>query len=444
MSDPITADLPGDVDRILFHTGGPDAVLHRWRERLAAVSPRGWNAVKPCATNIMTLIAAPRVLHRAAQELRARGPKAPGPNGLRLEALCDDELWEMSTVLGRALATDQYRPGGERVVWVEKASGTGKRPLVLMDVQDRVVQKAAALVLRPLLDPLFDPLSFAYRRSRNRQQAVAVAEQLATGHPIWLTHDLKDAYGRVPVPRLLDVVYELLPCPRLRDLLGRVLPPQSPTLTGIKQGGPFSALGLELYLTHFLHVPWRKAGHPTRVIRYADDLLLAAANEESAKAADSALRDLLTPAGMLLKHTFEEARRDIRDHRAEWLGYGFRLRDSKLRVRVGAHAFEKLGRRFLLAHGKSRSVERAVQILKQWVAQLGPCYRWEKHEKVCTKAIQTAHAYGFEETPPVAELVERWERANTRWEETREAVRRTSGYLATGPLEYPMTTSVVW
>ena len=447
MSDPIAADLVlDDPDaRILFHTGEPVAVLHRWRQRLREASPRGWNAVKECAADVMTLIAEPRVLYLAALALRARGPKSPGRNGLRLESLCGDELWEMSTALGRAIATGTYRPGPERVVWIEKASGNGKRPLVLMDVQDRVVQKAAALVLRPVLDPQFDPLSFAYRPWRKREQAVATAEQLVTqGNFAWLTHDIRDAYGSVPVPRLLDVFSKLLPCPRLRDFLGLVLPPQSPKLSGIKQGGPLSSLALELYLTHFLHVPWRKAGHPVRLIRYADDLLLTAADEESAQVADSALRELLAPSGMLLKHNFEDAHRDIRYRSAEWLGYRFRLRDAELRVKLGSHAFEKLGRRFVLAHAKDNSVERAVQILKQWVAQLGPCYRREKHEEVCTKAILTAHAYGFEETLAGVELVERWERANNRWERTREEVRRMPGYLATGPLEYPTPTSVIW
>ncbi len=451
VSDPIAADLVLDdsdarnLDGILFHSGEPVAVLHRWRQRLREASPRGWDAVKEYAADVMKLIAQPKILYLAALALRSRGPKSPGRNGLRLESLCGDELWEMSTVLGRAIATGTYRPGPERVIWIEKASGNGERPLVLMEVQDRVVQKAAALVLRPVFDPQFDPLSFAYRPWRKREQAVAVAEQLATqGHFIWLTHDIVDAYGSVSVPRLLDVFYKLLPCPRLRDFLELVLPPQSPKLSGIKQGGPLSSLGLELYLTHFLHVPWRKAGHPVRVIRYADDLLLTAVDEESAKAADSALRELLAPSGMVLKHSFDEARRDIRYRSAQWLGYRFRLHGAELSVKLGSHAFEKLGRRFVLAHDKDHSVERAVQILKQWVAQLGPCYRWQKHQEVCTKAILTAHAYGFEETLAEVELVERWEKANTRWEATRTLVGGMPGYLATGPLEYPTPTSVVW
>lgn len=284
MSEHITADLGShshdieDFERVLYHVGDASAPLNRWRKLLQSVSPRGWSAVKKYAADVMKLIAQPRVLFTAAVALRAPGPKAPGPNNLRLEWLTIEELWEMCTVLGKAIDSDTYRPGKERVHWVQKMSGSGKRPIVLSDVQDRVVQKAAALVLRSMLDPLFDPLSFAFRPLRRREQAIAVAEKLATGgYPVWLTHDLKDAFCRVPLSRLLDVVFKLLPCPRLRAFLGRILPPQSRRLRGIKQGGPLSPLMLELYLTHFLHQPWRKAGHDVRIVRYADDLLLAVA-----------------------------------------------------------------------------------------------------------------------------------------------------------------------
>ena len=452
MSDRICADLPpsahepGDFGRVLWHDGGPADVLNDWKQLLHTVVPRGWDAVKPYAGDVMTLVAEPKVLFIAAADLRARGPKAPGPNRLPLDVLSTSELWEMCTALGHALRADTYRPGRERVRWVGKASGVGQRPIVLMDVQDRVVQRAAARVLRPVLDGLFDPLSFANRPMRGRFEAVAVAEHLALGgHPVWVAHDLADAYRRVPVPRLMDVFFKLLPCPRLCTLLGRVLPPRARSVGGIKQGGPLSALALEVYLTHALHGPWRKRGLPVRLLRYADDLLLAAADESTARAADALLRELLTPAGMLLKHSFEEAVRDVRTEPAEWLGFRFRLAGgTTFRTELGGRAFEKLGRRFVLAHAKDRPADRAVAVLRQWVSQLGPCFRRKEAESLCTQALLTAQQYGFEETVPAIELVERWAVAQRAWRKIRRRVRCDPGYLAEGPLAYAAPTSVVW
>lgn len=450
MSERITADLDprhfadGEFAPVLYHDGDSHAPLARWRELLGHQSPRGWGAVRGYAPDVMTLIAEPKVLFTAASQLRAKGPKSPGPNGIRLGWLDRGELWRLCAALGAALKADTYRPGREKVVWVDKASGSGRRPVVVTDVQDRVVQKAAALVLRPLLDGRFDPLSFAFRPRRSREQALAAAELLTPAHPVWLAHDIQDAFRRVPVPRLLDIVFQWLPCPRLKAFLRRVLPPESRSIGGIKQGGPLSPLMLEVYLTHFLHEPWRRASHPVSLLRYADDLLVVAAERADAESADAALRSLLTPAGMTLKAAFPNAVVDTRDREAEWLGYRCRLVGQELEVRPGVGVLDKLARRFLLAHAKCRPAERANQVLKSWFGQLGPCHRKSDRPALIRRAIASAVGHGFEETPAAADLDEAWGQACIRWRSIRRRLRGTPGYFAPGPLEYPTPTSVAW
>ena len=331
------------------------------------------------------------------------------------------------------------------MVWIKKSSGSGRRPIILMNIQDRIVQKAASLVLRPMLDPLFDPLSFAFRPRRKREEAIALARQLALGgNPIWIPHDLKDAFGRVPVSRLLDICYKFLPCQKLRKFLERVLPHQSPKLRGIKQGSPLSPIALELYLTHFLHTPWRKKGNPVRILRYADDILLVASNRKQAEAADGELRKLLTPAGVLLKDSYPEAVRDLRKESAEWLGFQFQMECPSFQIRFGKRAFEKLAQRFLLAHAKSLSSQRVIQVLKCWMSQMGPCVKWEDFPMVFEKVIGMAHAYRVEELKRDVNWIGLWETAGQRWEATWRSVQKRSQYLTAGPVSFPTPTSVVW
>ncbi|HEX4608056.1 MAG TPA: hypothetical protein VH092_07615 [Urbifossiella sp.] len=97
---------------------------------------------------------------------------------------------------------------------------------------------------------------------------------------------------------------------------------------------------------------------------------------------------------MLLKATFADAVRDIRAEPAEWLGFRFRLARGEFQIRLGANAFTKLGRRFLVAHGKCRPAERAGEVLRHWAAQLGPCYRREDRDAVVREAFETAVAHG--------------------------------------------------
>jgi hypothetical protein len=441
---PAVAD-PTDFDWVLRHAGKRCSPLHRWRQLLRVVSPRGWGAVRAYADDVMPLTADPRVLFTAAKVLASGGPKAPGSNGLQLESLADDELWRMCAVLGLAVERGAYRPGGQRTVWVPKASGNGSRPIVISDVQDRVTEKAASLVLRPALDVLFDPLSFAYRPWRTREQAIAVAEIMATrGHPVWLAHDLRDAYRRVPLSRLSEIVYKLLPCPHLREFLGRVLPAGSKRVGGIKQGGPLSPLMLEVYLNHVLDRPLRAAGFAIHVVRYADDVLICAPDTVTAERADEEVRRLLHGTGLQLKATFAAAVTDLRTGAADWLGFRFRLHGNEFRIQLADDCFKKFAHHLVQVHGGPRPAERAIQIVEGWVIQLGPCSQWEDANAVCRRAQKTAAECGFRETPSVGRVKQLWGASAARWEQTRKAVGRNPLYLVTGPVTAPTPTSVVW
>ena len=109
------------------------------------------------------MVADPRTLHSAWDHLSRKGGKAPGPNGLRYSDLTGAEVWDLCRCLGHAIGSDAYGRGGELIRWISKGPGRGERPLVLSNIEDRVVEKAIVLVLQPLLDPLFDDRSYGYR-----------------------------------------------------------------------------------------------------------------------------------------------------------------------------------------------------------------------------------------------------------------------------------------
>src|ERR1019366_4129 len=98
--------------------------------------------------------------------------------------------------------------GKSRTVKVRKTSGNGTRQLTLLDLFDRVVQRAAVQILQPLLDPLFLPFSLGFRPNRDREHALARAEALAVTERrwCWVVEDLRNAFDLVPQRRLLNVV----------------------------------------------------------------------------------------------------------------------------------------------------------------------------------------------------------------------------------------------
>ncbi len=443
MSERLEAELERDSHpRGLYdHRGDAAAPLGRWRRVLRGAWADGPGAVKALTPHVMKLIADPRVLHPAALDLRARGPKATVAGGIPVEILSGRELWELCKVLGAAIAGDRYSPGREQPVKIPKASG-GTRTLVLMDGRDRVVQKAASLVLRPLLDPHFDPRSFAGRPRRTREQALAVARDLTLNqHPVWLTHDLRDAFGSVPLDRLIQLFFQVLPCERLSAFLTLVLPPQSRSLGGLKQGGPLSPLALEFYLCRVLDRPFRKAGLGLCHVRFVDDFTVLCPNPDSAAHADAELRRILTPSGMLLKHPLETARRDLREAPAAWLGFQFHLDGTRFRIGLGDRAFDKLAGCFRLADAKDRPSERAIAILKQWTSQLGPCGPSVNRPALCDSAVALARSFGFEEKLPLPRMLDAWEAAGVKWTQTCKGVRKQTAYFESAPVRLPTPLS---
>src|SRR5207249_3057897 len=187
--------------------------------------------------------------------------------------------------------------------WISKGPGRGGRPLVLSNVEDRVVERAVVSILQPLLDPQFDDRSFGYPPRRGMQHALAQAERHVPKEQrrVWLTEDAKDAFLNVPLSRLLQVVRGLLPADDLIELIKRVLGGNK--VPGLRQGGPLSPLMLNLYLDHFLDGPWRCDQPKLPLLRVADDLLVPCRSEAQARKARAELERLLVPAGMPLKGT---------------------------------------------------------------------------------------------------------------------------------------------
>ena len=328
----------------------------------------------------------------------------------------------------------KYRPGPGRIVEIKKSSG-GTRPLVLFNIADRVVQRAAVIIVQPLLDPLFDDRSFGYRPKLGHLHALALGEYLTVvgRRRVWVTQDIKDAFGHVPISRLLQVVNKILPDDGLLDLLERIL--TSHGVEGLPQGGPLSPLMLNTYLNHVLDRPWRRESPTLPMVRVADDLLITCCSKKQAVEAHGVLSGLLLPAGLPLKFTAENAIHDLKAGAvATWLGFNLSKTKGGLAAGIGIKSWDRLGECLALAHTKSDSPVRAVRAIEGWLDGRGPCHPWSDREEVCRRIIEIASGHGFEDVPPAAELLGRWQRAFARWCKLRKGVRaaRRGSRAATG------------
>lgn len=407
------------------HTGDRHALRRRIELKAAAALQKGLRGVAEVGPHLLRWTSDSRNLRAAWDHLSRYGGAAPGPNGLLYEDLCNREIWELCRALREAIRSDGYRPGPDRLVKVPKPNGRGDRTLRLQNIEDRIVARAVVQTIQPLLDPTFDVNSFGYRPGRDRRHALATAMHLAEveDRSVWVLEDVKNAFDNVPLPRLLNVIRRRFPsADNLWRLIERVV--DNGSKRGLRQGSPLSSLLLNVYLDHFLDRVWRKRALDSPLLRSADDLLVLCRTPQEALQAREHLRRILTPAGMPLKTTTAPtAVRNLRNDKAEWLGYEVTWGNNGLEVRNTAVAWESLGEKMQRAHEAPSSPLRAVQIVRGWIEQLGPCFPHEDNAQTVNRILETGRQVAFDELPDANELMDHWRASYARWQNIHRASR---------------------
>lgn len=238
---------------------------------------------------------APDALRRAWLEVLAND-RADGELGhgvARFEERADEELGLLTAELGWGA----YEPGDLAEVVLQES----RRVLHIPRVRDRVVERAVLEVVTPLVDPLLGPASFAYRPGLGVADAVQAVVQLRAEGLSWvLRTDIDDCFPSTPVAlarrrlgalvcdaELLRVVDLLLA--RLAVVPGR----GRRVVRGLAQGCALSPLLSNLVLVD-LDEALLRGGFS--VVRYADDILVAAETEagawEAARCATRASEEL--------------------------------------------------------------------------------------------------------------------------------------------------------
>ena len=211
-----------------------------------------------------------------------------GVDGETIEAFEADLKVNLET-LRNEVYYDTYRPRALLRVDVEKDSG-GMRGLCIPSVRDRVLQTAVALVLTPLFEAEFEDCSFAYRKGRSVEMAVARVERLRDQGYHWVVDaDITKFFDSIPHPRLKDEIEKLVQDGRILGLIKRWLrsevhdgPRTYRLKQGVPQGSPISHLFANLYLDHLDEELLDK---DLRLVRFADDFLVLCKSKQRAEAA---------------------------------------------------------------------------------------------------------------------------------------------------------------
>jgi retron-type reverse transcriptase len=177
-------------------------------------------------TELMEPLAARDNLLSAWRAVRGNVPRyrrmtSAGPDGVTLAEFQHDLNAQLET-LHELLLHDRYEPAEPKLIRLPKPSG-GERVIGILNVRDRVAQRAAVQVLAPVWEPEFLDCNFGFRPGRGTPTALAYIQSLRTQNAWVVEGDIENCFGALNHELMLKRVQGRLQDRRVLRLVERWL-----------------------------------------------------------------------------------------------------------------------------------------------------------------------------------------------------------------------------
>ena len=220
----------------------------------------------------------------------------------RFERVLEGELGRLS----EEVRAGRYRP---RPLLCVEMTPSGKKPrrLAIPTVRDRVLQTAVAQTLTPLFEAEFEACSFAYRRGRSVDMALAEVRRWRDQGYRWVVDaDIQAFFDELDHALLMEAVAALVPDERLVKLIRDWVRAELwdgdvrwCLVRGVPQGAPIAPHLANLYLDQFDEA---LLARNLRLVRYSDDFLILCRDRERAEDVLEITEDVLGGLNLALNN----------------------------------------------------------------------------------------------------------------------------------------------
>lgn len=326
---------------------------------------------------------------------RTRKDGAVGVDGQTADEFSANLDENLQNLLERA-KSGQYRAPAVRRVHIPKGDGPKTRPIGIPTFEDKVLQRAVAMVLEPVYEQDFCDFSYGFRPGRSAHDALAALQ-----HNLWkmgggwvLEVDISKFFDTLDRRKLRDILRQRVTDGVVVRLVGKWLNAgvldggiMSHPRKGTPQGGVISPLLANIYLHEVLDTWWVRDVLPrlkgrAYLVRYADDFVIVFSDRSDARRVQDVLPRRFAKYGLTLhpdKTRLVYFRKPPRDDGPDRRG-----------GRPGPGSFDFLG--FTHYWGKSRKgrripkrktakgrFSRAIRRIHQWC-------RWARHQPIRDQA----------------------------------------------------------
>lgn len=232
---------------------------------------------------------------KAAYE-RVKPDSAPGVDGQSWVDYGRDLEKNLTNLLDRVKSGKYVAPPVKRV-HIPKGDGQETRPIGMPTIEDKVLQRAVAMLLEPIYEQDFKYFSYGFRPQRSAHEALACIWSQCHAHRIsWILDvDVRKYFDTLKHGHLGALLDRRVRDGVVRRLIGKwlhagVLERGQITYPeeGTPQGGVISPLLANIYLHYVLDCWYLESVKPrmkgrTFLVRFADDFLLGFEEKEDAE-----------------------------------------------------------------------------------------------------------------------------------------------------------------